>query len=80
MGIYSLRGSNGRHYYGSTTDLERRLKEHQRGHTYSTKRLGENLEIVASREFSTLPEARTFERKLKAFKNPSLAINKMKNT
>jgi len=49
--VYILKGSNGRHYIGSTTDLERRLAEHQRGHTYTTKRLGESITIVAKREF-----------------------------
>jgi predicted GIY-YIG superfamily endonuclease len=45
---YILRGDSGRHYIGSTTNLERRLKEHRHGQTHSTKRLGGNLEIVAA--------------------------------
>ena len=36
---YILRGSTGRHYIGSNTDIERRLSEHQRDHTHTTQRL-----------------------------------------
>ena len=72
--VYILRGSNGRHYIGSTVDLERRLAEHRRGHTHTTKRLGESFELVASKVFNSLAEARRVERLLKAKKNPRLAI------
>ncbi|CAN5553243.1 hypothetical protein BH18VER2_BH18VER2_09660 [soil metagenome] len=71
--VYILKGSTGRHYIGSTVDLEQRLEQHRRGHTYTTRRLGE-LSIAAAREFSTLKEARRIERELKAKKNPKLAI------
>jgi putative endonuclease len=71
---YILRGDSGRHYVGSTTDLERRLKDHRRGQTHSTKRLGGNLEIVAAVELTTLSEARAPEREMKRKKNPRLAL------
>jgi putative endonuclease len=71
---YILRGSNGRHYIGSTIDLERRLAEHRRGNTHTTKRLGNTIELLASREFANLNEARRIERLLKAKKNPRLAL------
>ena len=71
---YILRGSNGRHYIGSTVDLARRVEEHRRGHTYTTRRLGDSIELVSSREFDSLEEARRVERLLKAKKNPQLAI------
>ncbi len=71
--VYILKGSTGRHYIGSTVDLEQRLEQHRRGHTYTTRRPGE-LSIAAAREFSTLEEARRIERELKAKKNPKLAI------
>ncbi|MCF7917382.1 GIY-YIG nuclease family protein, partial [Candidatus Gracilibacteria bacterium] len=35
---YILKGE--RFYVGSTTDLERRLAEHERGKTHTTKRIG----------------------------------------
>jgi predicted GIY-YIG superfamily endonuclease len=72
--IYSLRGASGRHYIGSTVDLEARLAQHARGHTATTKRLGGNIELLAKKQVSTLDEARRFERFLKAKKNPALAI------
>ncbi len=72
--VYILRGSSGRHYIGSTVDVERRLGEHHRGHTYTTHRLGAEIVLVASRRFITLDEARRVERMLKAKKNPRLAI------
>ena len=69
-----LRGSSGRHYIGSTTNLERRFKEHRRGHTHSTQRLGSDLIVVAAVELATLDEARALERKMKRKKNPRLAM------
>ena len=71
---YILRGDSGRHYIGSTTNLERRLHEHQHGQTHSTKRLGGNLEIMAAVELSTIEEARALEREMKRKKNPRLAL------
>jgi predicted GIY-YIG superfamily endonuclease len=71
---YILRGTSGRHYIGSTNDRERRLNEHRRGQTHSTKRLGDNLEIVAAVELAALDEARALEREMKRKKNPRLAL------
>jgi hypothetical protein len=45
-----------------------------RGHTATTKRLGNKLEIVAKKEVSLLGDARKLERFLKQKKNPKLAI------
>jgi predicted GIY-YIG superfamily endonuclease len=72
--VYILRGSTGRHYVGSTVDLNARFAQHVRGHTATTKRLGANLEVVASKQVSSLQEARKIERELKRKKNPKLAI------
>jgi predicted GIY-YIG superfamily endonuclease len=46
--VYILRGASGRHYIGSTGDLERRLAEHQRGGNHTTHRFGNDLELIAS--------------------------------
>jgi predicted GIY-YIG superfamily endonuclease len=72
--VYILRGSSGRHYIGSTLDLEARFAQHLRGHTATTKRLGDRLEIMARKEVATLDEARKIERALKRKKNPRLAV------
>jgi putative endonuclease len=72
--VYMLRGSSGRYYIGSTTDLTRRLDQHHNGHTYSTRRLGLPLELAAALRVDCLNEARTLEREMKQKKNPRLAL------
>ncbi len=72
--VYMLRGSSGRFYIGSTTDLVRRLEQHRHGHTYSTRRLGHPLELAESLELATLDATRALERELKRKKNPRLAL------
>jgi putative endonuclease len=73
-GVYLLRGSSGRYYIGSTTDLNRRLEQHRQGNTYSSRRLGQPLELAAPLELDSLPEARAMEREMKRKKNPQLAL------
>jgi predicted GIY-YIG superfamily endonuclease len=72
--VYILRGSTGRHYIGSAIDLDARFAQHLRGHTATTRRLGDKLEIVAKKEVPSLGDARKLERILKQKKNPKLAI------
>ena len=72
--VYVIRGSTGRHYIGSAVDLNARFAQHLRGHTATTKRLGDSLEIVAKKEVPTLAESREIESSLKRKKNPKLAI------
>jgi predicted GIY-YIG superfamily endonuclease len=72
--VYILRGSCGRYYIGSTQDLDRRLAEHRRGKVHSTRRFGEPLEVVASKEMPDASSARALERKLKAKKNAQIAL------
>ena len=72
--VYILRGSCGRHYIGSTENLDRRLSEHRRGKVHSTRRFGQPLELVASREMPNIESARALERELKAKKNPQVAL------
>jgi predicted GIY-YIG superfamily endonuclease len=72
--VYLLRGSSGRHYIGLAVDLDARMAQHLRGHTHTTNRLGENIEIVAEQQGREFNEARSIERTLKAKKNPQLAL------
>jgi putative endonuclease len=77
--VYILRGSCGRHYIGSTENLERRFGEHLRGKVHSTHRFGQPLELVASKQMPDIESARALERKLKAKKSPQVAIYLLKN-
>ncbi len=67
--LYILQSlSTQRFYIGSTTDPARRLDEHERGQTPSTRNRGP-WRVVYLEEFSTLKEARRRERELKAWKS-----------
>ena len=71
--MYVLRSRSGRFYYGSTTDLSRRLEEHRRGYTYTTSRDAPWM-LVVSREVVSLSEARALERQFKKWKNPQRVL------
>ena len=57
-----------RNYLGSSTDPVRRLIDHNRGNTNSTKQ-GRPWKLIFVQEFETLNLARRVERKLKSFKS-----------
>ncbi len=61
---YILLCSNGEYYVGSTTSLERRLKEHQsgRGGQFTSSHLP--VELVYTEEYHTIEEAYKRERQL----------------
>ncbi len=65
--VYILSNSSGKFYIGSTDNLDRRLKQHQSGHTHTTYRM-DNIKLVFSQEYQTLEEARKNEVKLKKLK------------
>ncbi|MFA5838935.1 MAG: GIY-YIG nuclease family protein [Candidatus Paceibacterota bacterium] len=65
--VYILQNERGNYYIGSTTDIERRFKQHQSGQTHSTKRMGK-LKLIFSQKFDTLEEARYTELMLKKLK------------
>ena len=77
--VYIIRGACGRHYIGSTENLDRRLAEHQRGKVHSTRRLGQPPELIANRKMPDIQSARILERELKAKKNPQVAIYLLKD-
>jgi putative endonuclease len=70
MGIvYILQSeSSNRFYIGSTQDLDRRLSEHARGHTAST-RGRRPWKLVYTESFETLLEAHRRELEIKAWKS-----------
>jgi predicted GIY-YIG superfamily endonuclease len=59
---------------GSAIDLDARFAQHLRGHTATTRRLGDKLQIVAKKEVPAVGDAPKLERILKRKKNPRLAI------
>lgn len=65
--VYILENTDRKFYIGSTDDVERRLKQHNSGHTHTTKRMGK-LKLVFSQIFDTLEQARKIEFRLKALK------------
>ena len=66
--VYVLKNSiTGKHYVGSTNDLVRRLSEHNRGQTRSTRQKG-IWEVVYIEEYNDLLEARRRERQIKSYK------------
>lgn len=66
--VYVLKNSTSRkHYIGSTNDLTRRISEHNRGQTKSTKQKG-TWEIVYKEEYNTNLEAKRREKQIKSYK------------
>lgn len=58
---------SGRFYTGSTNDVNRRLSEHNRGHTKSTHQIGKWV-LVYQESFLTNKEARSREHVIKSYK------------
>jgi len=65
--VYILQNEKGNYYIGSTTDVDRRFKQHKEGHTPSTSRM-KGLKLVFSQKFDTLERARYIEYRLKKLK------------
>lgn len=65
---YILQNSiTGKFYIGSTNCLQRRLEEHNRGQTKSTRRKGE-WKVIYKEEFKTNIEAKRREKMIKSYK------------
>jgi len=66
--VYILQGEKtGRHYIGSTEDVEERVRRHNRGANRSTKS-GVPWVLVYKEEFSTKKDAYRKEMKIKSYK------------
>ncbi len=76
--VYILPGASGRHYIGSTENLDGRIAEHRRGSNHTTHRFGENIELLAAKDLSSMAEARKLEIALKRKKNLQLVILALK--
>lgn len=75
--LYILQLINQKYYIGSTKDIEKRLVQHQKGTTPSTKNYLP-VEIVFNQVFDTLKEARRAEIWLKKQKSHTF-INRIIN-
>ena len=65
---YILRNSfTNRHYIGSTNNIHRRLIEHNRGQTTSTRQKGK-WTLIYKEEFKTSLDAKRREKQLKSYK------------
>ncbi|MBI1978153.1 MAG: GIY-YIG nuclease family protein [Candidatus Omnitrophica bacterium] len=67
--VYLLRSSKGRFYLGWTTDIKRRLGEHNSGGSLYTRSRGP-WELVSYEAFSSIEDAKERERTVK--KNPRM--------
>lgn len=65
--VYILKSNDNRFYVGSTSNIDRRLKQHKNGHTQTTKNM-KNIELVLVQEYNNLEVARKIERKIKKLK------------
>ena len=66
--VYVLRSlKDGKHYIGYTSNLERRLKEHNSGKQRSTKHRAP-FELIYYEEFESKSDAIKRERQLKSYK------------
>ena len=72
--VYILQGTTGRYYIGATRDFDTRFAEHQKGGVHTTKRLGLPVVLVVKKDYPTISEAMSIEKKLKSWKNPKKAI------
>jgi len=64
--IYAFRFEGGELYVGMTGDLTRRLQEHRRRQSPSTKRLAGDFEVIYTKVFESYAEARKHEKFLKS--------------
>ena len=72
--VYILKNEKGNFYIGSTINLKRRLSEHLKGKTFTTKRM-RAFDLVFSQEYKDLKEARQIEYKLKKLKRHDYIAN-----
>lgn len=65
--IYILKDETGRYYIGSTVDLERRVYQHQHGHTQTTRNM-KSPKLVFSQKCENISLALKLERRIKGWK------------
>jgi predicted GIY-YIG superfamily endonuclease len=64
--VYALRFDSGSIYVGMTKDLDRRLEEHGRRQSPSTRKLAGDFEVIYQQRFTDYVQARRHEKYLKS--------------
>jgi predicted GIY-YIG superfamily endonuclease len=62
--VYILESASGRLYVGSTDDLSRRLRQHAKGHTQTTRNLRTD-NLVVAQGYQSPKDARAIEARIK---------------
>lgn len=57
-----------RYYVGSTSDINRRINQHKKGYTRTTRVL-RTTELVYTETYNTIEEARKREKQIKSYKS-----------
>jgi putative endonuclease len=70
--VYAIRFENGEIYVGMTDDLDRRMTEHRRRQSPSTRRFRGGFEIIYQATFPDYRQARAHEKFLKSGAGRSL--------
>lgn len=63
--VYVLKDNKGKLYKGMSNNIDRRIKEHRRGHTVTTSKMAE-LEIIYEERYDDFQTARKRELYLKS--------------
>jgi putative endonuclease len=76
--VYVLLDDRKRLYKGMTNNLERRLAEHKRGHTVTTRKMN-NLRLIYKEDYDRFEEARKREIYFKTAAGRRFLKNKIKS-
>jgi putative endonuclease len=69
--VYVLKDENNKHYTGYTSNIEKRLWEHNHGITFTTRK-GKNWIVIYTKDFKIKKDAIIYERFLKSGKGREL--------
>ena len=76
--VYILENEKGEFYIGSTINLEKRLKQHLKGYTPTTKRM-KAFKLIFFEKYKNIKDAKKIEYKLKNLKRHDYVANIVKD-